>query len=78
MSNLSDLGRALLLAGGAIVVLGLLLLVVGRIPLLGRLPGDINIRRGSTSFYFPVVTCIVLSVGLTVIVNVALWLLRRR
>ncbi len=78
MSNLSDLGRALLLAGGAVVVLGLLLLVVGRIPLLGRLPGDINIRRGNTSFYFPVVTCIVLSVGLTVILNVALWLLRRR
>ncbi len=78
MSNLSDLGRALLLAGGAIVVLGLLLLLVGRIPLLGRLPGDINIRRGNTSFTFPIVTCIELSVGLTVILNVALWLLRRR
>jgi hypothetical protein len=77
MSNLSDLGRALLLVGGAIVVLGLLLLLAGRIPLLGRLPGDINIRRGSTTFYFPIVTCIVLSVVLTVILNLVLWLLRR-
>jgi Protein of unknown function (DUF2905) len=77
MPNLSDLGRALLLIGGAIVVLGVLLLLAGRIPLLGRLPGDISIRRGNTSFYFPIVTCIVLSVVLTVILNVALWLLRR-
>ncbi|HEX8034976.1 MAG TPA: DUF2905 domain-containing protein [Ktedonobacterales bacterium] len=77
MSNLSDLGRALLLVGGAIVVLGLLLLLAGRIPLLGRLPGDIAIQRGNTSFYFPIVTCIVLSVVLTVILNVALWLLGR-
>lgn len=77
MSNLSDLGRALLLVSGAIVVLGLLLLVAGRIPLLGRLPGDINIRRGNTSLYFPIVTCVVLSVALTVMLNLALWLLRR-
>jgi len=77
MPNLSDLGRALLLIGGAIVVLGVLLLLAGRISLLGRLPGDISIRRGNTSFYFPIVTCIVLSVVLTVILNVALWLLRR-
>ncbi|MGZ3584023.1 MAG: DUF2905 domain-containing protein [Ktedonobacterales bacterium] len=80
MLNLSDLGRALLLVGGAIVVLGLLLLLLllaGRIPLFGRLPGDITIQRGNTSFYFPIVTCIVLSVVLTVILNLVLWLLRR-
>ncbi|MGZ3602713.1 MAG: DUF2905 domain-containing protein [Ktedonobacterales bacterium] len=77
MLNLSDLGRALLLVGGAIVVLGLLLLLAGRIPLFGRLPGDITIQRGNTSFYFPIVTCIVLSVVLTVILNLVLWLLGR-
>ena len=77
MANLSDLGRALLLIGGAIVVLGMLLLLAGRIPLLGRLPGDITIQRGNTSFYFPIVTCIVLSVVLTVILNLVLWLLGR-
>jgi hypothetical protein len=77
MVNLSDLGRLLLLLGGAIVVLGLILLVVGRVPFLGRLPGDIMFRRGNTSFYFPIVTCLVLSVALTVVLNLLLWLFRR-
>ncbi len=77
MSNFSDLGRVLLLVGGAIVVLGLLLLLAGRLPFLGRLPGDISFRRGNTSFYFPIVTCLVLSVILTVVVNLLLFLFRR-
>ena len=77
MSNLSDLGRLLLVAGGALVLLGLGLLLVGRVPLLGRLPGDITIRRGNISFYFPIVTCLLLSVILTVLVNLVLFLLRR-
>ena len=78
MSNLSDLGRLLLVADGVLGLLGLGLLLVGRVPLLGRLPGDINIRRGNTSFYFPVVTCLLLSVILTVLVNLVLFPLRRR
>ena len=78
MSNFSDLGRLLLLIGGAIVVLGAILVVVGRVPFLGRLPGDISIRRGNTSFFFPIVTCLVLSVALTVVVNLLLLLFRRR
>lgn len=78
MSNFSDLGRLLLVIGGAIVVLGAILVVVGRVPFLGRLPGDISIRRGNTSFYFPIVTCLVLSVALTVVVNLLLLLFRRR
>lgn len=78
MPNLSDLGKALLLVGGAIVVLGVLLLVLGRVPFLGRLPGDIPVRRGNTSFYFPIVTCLVLSVVLAVLVNLILLLLRRK
>ena len=78
MSNFSDLGRLLLLIGGAIVVLGVILVIVGRVPFLGRLPGDISIRRGNTSFFFPIVTCLVLSVALTVVVNLLLLLFRRR
>ena len=78
MPNLSDLGKALLLIGGAIVLLGALLLVLGRVPFLGRLPGDIAVRRGNTSFYFPIVTCLALSVILTVVVNLILLLLRRK
>lgn len=78
MPNLSDLGKVLLLVGAVVVVLGTLLLVLGRVPFLGRLPGDIYVRRGGTSFYFPVVTCLVLSVILTVLVNLVLFFLRRR
>lgn len=78
MPNLSDLGKVLLLVGAVVVVLGASLLVLGRVPFLGRLPGDIYVRRGGTSFYFPIVTCLVLSVILTVLVNLVLFLLRRR
>lgn len=77
MSNFSDLGRLLLVIGGIIVLLGIVLLVVGRVPLLGRLPGDISFRRGNTSFYFPIVSCILASVVLTVLLNLVLWLFRR-
>jgi len=78
MANVSDLGRLLLIAGGVIVLLGLVLLLVGRVPFFGRLPGDISIQRGNTTFFFPIVTCLVLSVVLTVVVNLLLFLLRRR
>ena len=50
-----------------IAFIGLLLAWGGKIPYLGRLPGDIIIRKGNFTFYFPVVTCIVLSVLLTLI-----------
>lgn len=62
-----------------LIVIGLTLLLAGIAwPLLsrsglGRLPGDIVIRRGSTSFYFPLVTCIVISIVLSAL----MWLLNR-
>ena len=77
MSNLSDLGRVLLVVGGGIVLLGAILLLAGRVPFLGRLPGDIAIRRGNTSFYFPIVTFLILSILLTIVVNLVLLLFRR-
>jgi Protein of unknown function (DUF2905) len=77
MSNLSDLGRVLLVVGGGIVLLGAILLLAGRVPFLGRLPGDIAIRRGNTSFYFPIVTFLILSIVLTIVVNLVLLLFRR-
>jgi hypothetical protein len=65
---LGDLGKILVFAGVAIAAVGALLLVGGRLPFrLGRLPGDISYQGRSGSFYFPVVTCIVLSVALTLI-----------
>ena len=69
MNDLSPLGRTLLLLGLAIAAVGLVITFAGRIPFLGRLPGDVAIQRGSWSFYFPVVTCLVLSVLLTLVLN---------
>jgi len=67
-----DLGRMLILFGAVLVVVGLLLTVAGRIG-LGRLPGDIVYRRGNFSFYFPLMTSILLSIVLSLL----FWLFRR-
>jgi hypothetical protein len=68
---LREMGRMLLLLGGVLVVVGALLAFGSKLPFrLGRLPGDIVWQGRNTSFYFPVVTCLVLSVVLSAI----LWL----
>jgi hypothetical protein len=73
---MSEVGRLLLFVGGGIFLLGLLLLVVGRIPGLGQLPGDIHFQRGNASVYLPLGTMIVLSILLTVVLNIVARLLR--
>jgi Protein of unknown function (DUF2905) len=70
---MAGLGKLLVVAGIVLVVLGLLFQLGGRIPWLGRLPGDITVQREHFSFYFPITTSILLSVVLTLL----LWLLRR-
>lgn len=72
--NLEDLGKVLIGFGLLIVILGVVMLVVGRVPWLGRLPGDIYIRRGDWTFYFPLATSLIVSVLLTLI----FWVLNRR
>ncbi len=62
-----DLGRTLMLVGGLLLVVGALLTFGGRIPWLGRLPGDIIVERRNYSFYFPLMTSIVISVILSVL-----------
>jgi hypothetical protein len=64
---MAEIGRTLLVLGGVLVVVGLLLTFGTRIPGLGRLPGDIVYRRGSFTFYFPLVTSLLLSLLLTAI-----------
>jgi hypothetical protein len=71
--DLSVLARFLILAGVVLVALGVVLLVWGRIPWLGRLPGDISIRREGFTLYFPLATSLLLSALLSPV----LWLLRR-
>jgi hypothetical protein len=68
MDPLREVGRGLLILGGVVVVVGAFLFFSGRVPLrLGRLPGDIVHRGEHTTFYFPIVTCLLLSVGLSLI-----------
>jgi len=68
------LGKLLVITGIVIAVLGGLLLLSGKIPWIGRLPGDIVIHRKNLTFYFPLATSILLSIIITII----LWILRRR
>lgn len=77
MSSFSEIGRILLMLGISIAVVGAVLVFAGRIPVFGRLPGDVFIRRGKVSLFFPIATCIVGSVVLTVILNLLLLLFRR-
>ena len=62
---MSDLGRALVIAGLALAALGLVLSFAGKVPFLGRLPGDIVWRRGNTTVYLPIATSLLLSLLLT-------------
>ena len=71
---MQDIGRSLLVLGIVIALAGLVLLLVGRVPWIGRLPGDIHIQRGNWSFYFPLATSLLLSVLLTLL----FWIVGRR
>lgn len=76
VSGLGALGRALLVLGAVLALLGLLFLAADRFPGLriGRLPGDVRVHRDGFSFYFPVATSILLSLVLSLL----LWLFGRR
>ncbi len=74
---MEGIGKILLIIGGIIVVLGLLLIFNQHIPFFGKLPGDISIKKDGVSFYFPAVTLLILSVLITITVNVILHLLNR-
>ena len=66
------LGRILILLGIAFIISGLVIMYIGKIPFIGRLPGDITLRGKNWSFYFPLVTCLILSIILTLVLNLFL------
>jgi len=66
---MGSLGKTLILFGAVLILLGGLLLLGGKLPFLGRLPGDIVIRREHWSFYFPLATSIVISILLTLLLS---------
>lgn len=68
---MTDLGKLLVFVGGTIVVVGLVLVLLGRTNLaIGRLPGDMIYRGKNTTFYFPLSTSIVISVVLSILLYV--------
>jgi hypothetical protein len=67
MFPFGNLGKVLVIVGIVFVVLGFLLILGDKIPWIGKLPGDIYIKRERFSFYFPIVTCIIISLTLTLL-----------
>lgn len=66
---MAPIGKSLVFAGIAIVVVGLTLWGMSSVPYVGKLPGDIYLRRGSFTFYFPLATCILLSIVATIVLS---------
>ena len=70
---MQEIGKLLFIAGLVVAAVGLVLWKTGGLGAIGRLPGDISVERPGMSFYFPITTCIVISVILTLL----MWLFRR-
>jgi hypothetical protein len=66
-----ELGRALIVVGIVLLVVGLVLLYADRVPLLGRLPGDVLVKKKNFTLYFPIATALLVSLVLTLVLN--LW-----
>lgn len=66
------MGRFLIIVGVVVILIGLFLEFAGKIPFLGRLPGDFVIRKENFTLYFPLATGIILSIILTVVLNLIL------
>jgi hypothetical protein len=84
MAEWGNLGKIFVWVGVCVVLVGLLLLVADRVPGIGnllgwfgKLPGDITVRRDNFSFSFPIVTCLLLSVILSLLFYLISWIFRR-
>ena len=74
---MDGIGRALVIAGVVIVVIGVALMLADRVPLVGRLPGDFTLRGDGWTVYAPIATSIVVSLVLTAALSLFAWLARR-
>lgn len=66
---MQDIGKLLFILGLVLTVAGLILWKTGGLGFLGRLPGDISVSRSGISFHFPITTCIVISILLTLLIR---------
>ncbi len=69
MNEISGFGKFLIILGAVIIALGVLLTFLPKVPYIGKLPGDIYIKKGNFTFYFPLATSILVSIILTIILN---------
>ena len=67
---MNDFAKTLIFFGAVLIVAGLLVGLFGKVPGIGRLPGDIYFRKGSFTFYFPLTTCLLLSLLLTLVLTI--------
>jgi len=72
MNELPQIGKFLIFVGVITIVIGLLFVFLPKLPYIGRLPGDIYIKKGNFTFYFPLATSIIISIILTIILNLIL------
>jgi hypothetical protein len=70
---MAGLGKSLIIFGIILIALGIIITFAGKIPWLGRLPGDIHIKRDNFTFYFPLATCVLLSV----LFSLVFWLFKK-
>lgn len=73
MENFGNIGKSIIIIGFVIVAIGALILLAGKVPFIGKLPGDIYIKKKNFSFYFPLATSILLSI----LISLALYIIRK-
>lgn len=74
---MTELGKLLMVLGGVLLLIGLLVTLGAKLPWVGRLPGDIYIRRDNFSFYFPLATSLLISLLLSALLSLWFFLFRR-
>lgn len=67
---MNDFAKTLIFFGAVLVLLGILAAAFGRVPGIGKLPGDLYLRKGNFTFYFPLTTCLLLSLLLTLVFTI--------
>jgi Protein of unknown function (DUF2905) len=67
ISQVAPLGKSLILIGLALAVFGAAMWALSGVPLIGKLPGDFYVRRGNFTFYFPLATCVLISIVLSLL-----------
>jgi hypothetical protein len=70
--DVSEVGKLVIIVGVVLVALGAVIMLAGRLPIIGQLPGDFQFRWGNTTIYFPLASMIVISLVLTIILNIIL------